>query len=92
MEQFHHFSYHLWLAARVRSHMYHAPRILKIPCRLRCASKQDKEAGILKRARERDNSAEQLEREEMAYEDEVSRDHYHEPTVCKRFPTGDTAV
>eukprot|EP00752_Nemacystus_decipiens_P009155 g8177.t2 len=37
------------------------------------ASKADKEAGILKRAREKETSMAQLERDQMAYEDEDSR-------------------
>lgn len=39
--------------------------------RLRCASKADKEAGILKRAREKETSQAQLETEQMADEDEA---------------------
>ena len=39
--------------------------------RLRCASKADKEAGILKRAREKESSKAQLESDQMAYEDEA---------------------
>lgn len=42
--------------------------------RLRCASKKDKEAGIQTRELEKDVALSQLEREEMAYEDDVSDD------------------
>lgn len=44
---------------------------LSLKDRLRCASKADKEAGILKRIREKDSSMAQLERDQMAYEDEA---------------------
>ena len=39
--------------------------------RLRCASKVDKEAGILKRARERESCMANLETDRMIHEDEV---------------------
>lgn len=39
--------------------------------RLRYASKADKEAGVLKRAREKETFMAQLERDQMAYEDEA---------------------